>query len=320
MIRHASGDAPGMSGRGTLRCLLLAVAAALGAWPAAASAAEAPRLFFGHTARGGLVEARAAAADGTFGYAVVEWSARCRRTGVRVEGRASFEGTAVRRSRREFSGISREVIEEAGRFDAYAEGAMTGRRHQVRGRPGLERWSGLVDVEVELRREDGSVAERCRMRPARWTARRESFGRARWTMHSAPSDFLGAGRPWDYGQDDGILAYGDRRELTFSVEDVRSAGSWTAELAAPENLPFAPGRRYAVNDDDQPRQPGPAGFMDVSAPYRGCGGDLSGFFVIDRARFARNGRMREVTVRFELHCLGDPGALTGTISFRATTR
>ena len=291
--------------------LAASVLAALGLAVPAAHGAQS-RLFFGETARGGDVRAEAFP-GGRFGNAVVTFSVRCRKAGVTARGSVGFEGSLVERSRREFSGTGTNDVDETG-FDASVEGAMTGRRHVPGGRPGLERWSGLLEIEVTLRRED-RIVERCGFRDARWTARRESFGRFAWTMTGDAGDYINGGETVTYGRRDELVAYGDRKLVHFGV-NARNGDDWTADFAAPPRDRLVPGRTYTAE-----RYPfhAPAAGLDVSGNGRGCN-NLTGTFTVEQARFDRHGRMLRFVVRFEQHCEGSTPALRGRLSFRATLR
>jgi hypothetical protein len=293
------------------------VLAALGAPPADASHV---RPFYGETAGGGRVVAEAQR-DGAMKWVAARASTRCRRSGVTVRGGFEFGWADEKRSDRRLSGkaTGTSLSSDSERYGATVEGRITGRRHQPAGRPGLERWSGRIHLRAVLY-DDGKVVERCAATSVRWTVRRESFGRALWTMTGDERDFISGGGTFTYGGTDEIHATGDRTLVELKVLSVGGPApdaSWEAVFEAPKGQRLVAGRTYRAQR--HPFQAPELAGLDISGGSRGCN-TLSGSFTVERARFRPNGRMREFAATFEQHCEGAAPALRGRVAFRATTR
>lgn len=312
--------APGSRTAGDMPLRLAPLVALLVALCAAppAGAQTFSRLYHGATQQGG--EVRVTAQPGERQATItVEWRLRCRGLVIRSDG-TTLRAPRYATSGREFAvvGIVTDALLEESSppegSSVYVEVAVSGLRVTPRGRPGSETWSGVLELETELRDDEtGRIVGRCRGKRIRWRAWREGYGTGTWTMTSTAGDYVGAGREWRYGRADAeMTAYGDRETVVFSVI-ARDGTTWTATFSAPEGRRLARGQRFVDADDDDSVDGGAV--VDVIGA-RSCGGSV-GEFTVDAARYDGRGRLRDMTVTFEQRC-GAPGeALRGTLAFRS---
>jgi hypothetical protein len=287
-----------------------ALAAALLLLATAPTTAQA-RFFEGETARGGEVTIRASD-NGRPWQATVRWRARCHGETVSTVTTVTIP-PATSRSR-VFSAVQGDSVGVGrGRLDAGIESALTGKS---RGSGAAERWAGAFEATIRLVQPgSGRVVARCPVAPRQWWADREGYGVGHWHSASDGRDYITEGRTLRFGPGNAQLeAYGDRRQMTFSVVE-RDGDTWTALFAAPRGQTLAAGRRFTHVTDAAFQ--GDLAQLDVSGPGRGCQ-DVTGEFTVRRARFDRRGRMRAMTISFVHHCEGVPTALRGTVSFRST--
>lgn len=128
---------------------------------------------------------------------------------------------------------------------------------------------------------------------------------------SQPGDYIGQGRIWDMGIDDGIFTASKNYDNGVSV-NFSSDTWWNLNFAAPNDALLVPGiYESAVRWPFQPAtQPG----LDVSGDGRGCN-TLTGRFVIYEVVYGTNNAIDSFAADFEQHCESATAALFGTVRY-----
>jgi hypothetical protein len=140
-------------------------------------------------------------------------------------------------------------------------------------------------------------------------------GKTKWTMHSDPGDYIGAGRDWYYTPKNAVIAAGGSRTIMHFSMDGNQGDWWYADFDPSSGDILAPGdypnaTRYPFN--------GSGNGLSVDGNGRGCN-TLTGSFSVTYASFNADGTVRGFGVQFVQHCEGADPALRGTILYRVPT-
>ncbi|HEX8120121.1 MAG TPA: hypothetical protein VF549_02540 [Solirubrobacteraceae bacterium] len=286
--------------------------------PASAEARLDIRYYHGSTQLGGEVALQARPSD-RYVELTVGWRIRCRGTSFRAEDVTILKPPRYATSGREFAVVGALGAEDADEAEVPQDRtatvvlSMTGRRVTPRGRPGGETWAGVLDIEVELRRDDEDtrkVVARCHSRQLRWRAWREGYGTGSLEVAGEPGEYVTDGRTWTYGpRGSEFSATGDRQSVGFVALGPDS--SWSAEFSVPEGQALRRGAHFVADGDEDG---GPR--MEVERGSRYCSGDQVGDFTVRSIRLSR-GRIRDVSIAFTARCNGARAALHGTLTFRS---
>ncbi len=140
-------------------------------------------------------------------------------------------------------------------------------------------------------------------------------GHTSWRMHSEDGDYIGQGKDWAYEPRAAtIQASGNESKVSLRV---RSFGDdWIATFATDSGHLLLPGTTFtgATREPfNSPETPG----MSVRGNGRGCNA-LSGSFTVHDASYD-GGILTGISLTFEQLCDDSPGALHGSIAWRASS-
>lgn len=128
---------------------------------------------------------------------------------------------------------------------------------------------------------------------------------------SEPGDWIGQGKVWDMGVDDGVFRATRYSDNAVNV-NFDNESWWNLTFAAPGGVPLAPGAYEGAArwPFQGPGQPG----LDISGDGRGCN-TLTGRFVVHEAVYGADNGIDSFAADFEQHCEGGAAALFGTVRY-----
>lgn len=134
-----------------------------------------------------------------------------------------------------------------------------------------------------------------------------------WIYYSSqPGDYIGQGRIWNMGVDDGRFTSSKNFDNGVTIQFQGDTG-WTLDFAAPSDALLTPGAyegavRWPFHSASQPG-------LNVSGDGRGCN-MLTGRFVVHEVVYgANNNSVNSFAADFEQHCEGAAAGLFGTVRY-----